>query len=125
VGELIAATCLTYARAACLAIAALAVSACATVGSSGSAVTKTFVGVVQVRTPSTAGDLHVAEVSGLGVGWDAGPWVGWRSGSWVTADPAKCQLLVIIRSPVQAANAAQVLQALKGSEPCMVDSTQH
>ena len=122
-GVLIPAHRLNHMRLACMAVAALASSACASHSSSAAGETKTFVGVVRVRTPATLGDLHVTEVSGLGVGWDAGPWLGFRSGSWVAADPAKCQLLVIIRSPAQAANAAEVLKALKGSEPCMVDSS--
>lgn len=122
-GVLSPAPLLAHVHYACLAGAALAAGGCTTVGPAGAANTKTFVGVVQVRTPATNGDLNVAEVSGLGVGWDAGPWLGWRSGSWIAADPAKCQLLIIIRSPAEAANAAQVLQALKGNEPCMVDSS--
>ncbi len=97
--------------------------ACASVEPSAAGQTRTFVGIVRVKTPAKVGDVQVTEVSGAGVGWDAGPWVGWRSGSWIVADPAKCQLLVIVRSPAQAANAAEVLQALNGNEPCMVDSS--
>lgn len=101
---------------------AVATGGCAT-GVQSAGQTKTFIGIVRIKTPMKIGDVQVTDVSGLGVGWDNGPWLGWRAGSWVVADPAKCQLLVIIRSPAQAANAADVLRSLKGSEPCIVDSS--
>lgn len=100
-----------------------ALCGCMSVGPPGAGATKTFVGVVRVRMPQVVGDLSSADVHGLGLGWDAGPWLGWRSGNWVIADPSKCQLLVVIRSPAQAANAVEVLQALKGKQLCMVNYT--
>lgn len=85
--------------------------------------TRTYVGVVRVTTPDRAGDISAVEVTGVGVGWDDGPWLGFRAGNWISADPGRCQLLVVIRSPAQAANAAQVLETLKGDGICVADYT--
>lgn len=82
-----------------------------------------FIGAVRLVLPDAAGKTQAVEIQSLGLGWDAGPYLGWRAGKWVIADPKDCQLLVIIRSPAQAENAAKVLQALGGQEPCIVDST--
>lgn len=82
-----------------------------------------YVGVTRVIKPATVGDVKAVEVKSLGLGWDAGPYLGWKSGKWVAADPEKCQLLVVIRSPAQAKNAIDVLKTLKGQQPCLVDST--
>lgn len=84
---------------------------------------RVFVGVVRVVTPAVRGDVAAIDVDAAGLGWDGGPWLGWRSGSWISADPARCQLLVIVRSPAQAANAARVLGALEGLDPCIADHT--
>ena len=82
-----------------------------------------FIGVVRVTMPDRKGELSAIDVKTLGFGWDAGPFVGWRAGNWVMADPAKCQLLIVIRSPAQAENAAKVIQSLEGQEPCIADFT--
>jgi hypothetical protein len=85
--------------------------------------TKTYIGVVRVERPALSGWPRVSEVKALGAGWDGGPWLGWRSDSLIEADPSKCQLIVVIRAPVEAANAAEVLRSLKGMQPCVVDYT--
>jgi hypothetical protein len=105
--------------------AAILLPACAAqnVENGAGARTRTFVGIVQVTTPARAGDLAAVDIKTLGLGWDAGPWLGWRAGSWISADPAKCQLLVVIRATAEAANAAQVLQTLKGKDLCVADYT--
>jgi len=82
-----------------------------------------YFGITEVITPQTKGAISAIDVSTLGFGWDRGPFLGWHRGSWIEADPAKCQLVVIIRSPAQAENAARVLQALEGQTPCIADFT--
>lgn len=98
-------------------------AACTTVQAGEGRSSRLFVGVVRVVMPERKGDVTAIEVKALGIGWDSGPFIGWRAGSWITADPAKCQLLIIIRSPAQAENAAKVIQSLEGQEPCIADFT--
>jgi hypothetical protein len=102
---------------------AVLLGACTTVPLAERGSTRTFVGVVRVTMPDRSGDLAAVAVTGVGAGWDGGPWLGFRAGEWVTADPSRCQLLVVIRSPAQAANAAQVLATLKGDKICVADFT--
>lgn len=80
-------------------------------------------GATSVRIPQIEGNLSAATVSTFGVGWDDGPYVGWRSSNWIAADPANCQLLIVIREAVQTANAVQIINALEGQQPCIVDYT--
>ncbi|QLC25918.1 hypothetical protein HFP57_13385 [Parasphingopyxis algicola] len=79
--------------------------------------------MVRVVTPEAAGAVNAIDVETVGLGWDGGPFLGWHSGSWISADPARCQLLIVIRSPAQAENAATVLRALEGQDPCIADYT--
>lgn len=79
-------------------------------------------GLVRVELPDDRG-LSAIDVKTLGAGWDGGPYLGWKAGNWVSADPARCQLLIIIRSAAAADNAAKVLQSLGGQEPCIADYT--
>ena len=85
------------------------------------------IGLVRIELPRTQGSLLAIGRSGVGIGWDGlpggGAWLGYSGGQWVIADPAECQLLVIIRSPAEAENAARVLAALAGGSPCIVDHT--
>lgn len=104
-------------------VAAALLGGCVTMPVAERGSTRTYVGVVRVILPERTGDLSAVEVAGLGLGWDKGPWLGWRAGNWVTADPAKCQMLVVIRSPAQARNAADVLAKLGGEGVCVADYT--
>lgn len=82
-----------------------------------------MIGLLRVILPDKTGKLTAADVMALGVGWDGGPYLGWKAGNWIVADPAACQLLVVIRSPAQAENAVKVLRSLGGQQPCIVDYT--
>ena len=105
-----------------LALAAM-LGGCATVNADGRGRSLWFVGLVRVILPDTQGKLAAADVKTLGAGWESGPFLGWKAGDWIIADPADCQLLIVIRSPAQAENAAKVLQSLGGQQPCIVDYT--
>lgn len=83
--------------------------------------TNTYVGFVRVRVAEVTDGLGYADVRALGLGWDGAAFVGWRSGQWVTADPARCQLLVVIRSGVEARAAADVFEKLGEQQPCIAD----
>ena len=98
-------------------------SACASVNTGDRGRSLWLIGITRVILPSTEGRLAAVEISTLGAGWDNGPFLGWKAGNWVIADPADCQLLIVIRSPAAAENAAKVLQALKGQQPCVADYT--
>lgn len=82
-----------------------------------------YLGALLVTVPDRQGDLAAYSVKGLGAGWQSGPWLGWRSDHWVSADPAKCQMLVVIRSAAEAENATKVLERLKGEDICVADYT--
>lgn len=90
---------------------------------SGASQTRTYIGVVRVKLPERTGSLVALDVQSLGIGWDQGPYLGWKAGNWVIADPAQCQLLIVIRSPAQAENAAKVIQSLGGQNACIADYT--
>jgi hypothetical protein len=95
--------------------------ACTTVDLGHGKRSMTFVGVVRVEAPARSGDFSAVGVESLGIGWDSGIFLGWRAGSWVSADPSKCQMLVIIRKSVEAEAAAGVLQSLGGTNACVAD----
>jgi len=82
-----------------------------------------YIGLVRVVMPKGQVGLAAVSVRTLGAGWDRGPWLGWRSGEWIIADPSRCQLLIIIRSTTEAANAADVIRKLGDSDPCIADFT--
>ena len=82
-----------------------------------------MLGLVRIVVPDGQGKLSAIDVKTLGVGWDRGPYLGWKEGNWIVADPANCQLLIVIRSTAQAENASKVLQALGEQQPCVVDYT--
>jgi hypothetical protein len=96
---------------------------CTTIASGGETRSAIHLGVTAIRIPQTRGDVHAASVRTLGVGWDAGPFLGWHSANWIAADPARCQLLVVIRQAVEADNAIRIINALEGQNPCIVDYT--
>ncbi len=101
----------------------MALGGCTSVDYGERGSTHVYVGIVRVEIPETDGKLTAVDVRSLGVGWDNGPYLGWRADSWVIADPAECQLLIVIKSPAQAENAAKVIQALGGQNACIADFT--
>ncbi len=103
--------------------AGLLLSGCSAAGADGGIRRAYHLGLVSVTTPETAGAVSALNVSGLGLGWDDGLYLGWRSASRITADPAKCHLLIVIRSRVETDNAVKVIKSLEGQNPCIVDYT--
>ncbi len=84
---------------------------------------RVFVGAVKVRLPATSGHIQAVDVKTLGAGWQSGPFVGWNASNLVTADPAECQLLIVVRSGAEAKNAKEIISSLEGQNPCIVDYT--
>ena len=74
-----------------------------------------------MNIPATIGDVRAIDVSTLGVGVDGGVFLGWRRGQYVFVRPGECQLLIIIRSPVEAEHALRILRAAEGEQLCVVD----
>jgi hypothetical protein len=101
----------------------LALGGCASVEPGQNRETRTYFGLVRVVVPRNDSTLSAVDVKALGAGWDKGPWLGWRAGNWVSADPAQCQLLIVIRTPAQAENAAKVIKSLGGQQACIADFT--
>ena len=99
----------------------LLMAGCTTVnlGSAGS--TKTILGIARIELPGTAPGMSAIGLKTFGIGWDGGPFLGFHETNWVAASPADCQLVVIIRSNVEADNARQVLERLKGGNICVAD----
>jgi hypothetical protein len=83
----------------------------------------TILGMTRIRFPEIRGNISAIDVRSLGAGWQTGPFLGWNGSSMITADPGKCQLIIVIRSAVEAANAAKVLEQLKGENLCVADYT--
>lgn len=99
----------------------LLLAGCTTIdlGSNGS--TKTVLGIARIELPATAPGMSAVGLKTFGIGWDGGPFLGFHESSWVIASPAECQLVVIVRSNVEADNAKQVLERLKGEKICVAD----
>lgn len=102
-------------------------SSCAVNAETGQTGARLYLGVVRVEVPQTRGRVSAVRAQALGLGWgagaQAGPFAGWSSDDWITADPADCQMLIIIRSGAQAAHARALIQSLGGVNPCLVDQT--
>ena len=86
------------------------------------------IGVTRLVVPERQGDLTAFKQTSVGLGYgnavgDAA-WLGFNQGEWVLADPAQCQLLVIIKSGAEADNAAAILKKLEGENICYVNDTQ-
>jgi hypothetical protein len=107
------------------ALLALALTGCVVVEvgdrDGGQRTARTHIGITRIVTPEVPDGLSAVEVKTLGVGWDKGPFLGWHAGNWITADPAKCQLVVIVRTPLDAEHAARIMQAMEGQDPCIAD----
>ena len=101
----------------------VALAGCTTINLAPNGERKTLLGIVRITLPDKAGDFAAIDAKTLGAGWDDGFFLGLRNASWVIASPEQCQLLVIVRSKVEAANAAQVLDRLKGEPICVADYT--
>jgi hypothetical protein len=91
------------------------------IGSSGAGSTRLYAGAVRVKVPYTMGQVEAVDVSTLGVGVDGGVFLGWRRGQYVFVRPGECQLLIIIRSPIEAEHALSILRAAEGEQLCVVD----
>ena len=94
---------------------------CTTVRTGGEGSTRFVLGLVRIDLPATQGNLSAVAVKSLGIGWNQGPFLGWNDSSWVIAQPNECQMVVIIRSSVEAEQAARVLEQLKGEKICVAD----
>lgn len=85
------------------------------------------IGFYRVRLPATQGTLVAVEREGVGLGWGnlagAGVFLGYDKTEWVIADPADCQLLIVIKSAAQAEHAKEIIALLGDQSPCIVDQT--
>lgn len=80
-----------------------------------------FVGAVRVAIPETLGDITAIDVATVGVGADTSVFVGWRHSQFVFANSDKCQLLIIVRSDVEAIHAAKLLNSVQGEHLCVAN----
>lgn len=108
-------------RAALLALGIPMLAGCTAVAPGNGPSSKVYVGIIRVQTPASTGTTSVTDVRAIGLGVDGGPWAGFRKASWIAANPRECQLVIIIRSNVEAASAAAVLRSLEGQNPCIID----
>ncbi len=86
------------------------------------------VGITRIVVPETKGETVAFKRTGLGLGFGSpvgsAAWLGFDQNEWVIADPTECQLLVVIRSDVESANAALILESLKGVDVCYTNEAQ-
>jgi len=86
------------------------------------------VGISRIVIPETQGETVAFKRTGIGLGFGSAvgsaAWLGFDQNEWVIADPAKCQLMVVIRSDVESANAALILDTLKGVDVCYTNEAQ-
>lgn len=80
-----------------------------------------LLGVMRTKPVEKVGDIRAVDRRVLGLGWGAGGFVGWRRSEEVSADPAQCQLIVIIRSTVEAAQATRILAELGERPACIAN----
>lgn len=124
-----------FATAACALICALALTGCTTIvlGDNDTLSQRdrrdiVSLGFTKIVIPETQGETVAFKRTGVGLGFGSAvgsaAWLGFDQDEWVIADPAKCQLLVVIRSDVESANAALILEKLKGVDVCYTNEAQ-
>lgn len=110
-------------RAGFLGAGALLGAGCTTViAGDGASREIVSIGITRVVVPERRGDLVAFRRTGFGLGFGdataAAAWLGFDRSEWVIADPASCQLLVVIRADVEAENAARILESIEGENVC-------
>ncbi len=111
------------------AICALFLSGCTTIVVDGATERSiTSIGVTRIQIPEKQGNLLAFKRTGIGIGYgnavEGAAWLGFDRAEWVIADPAECQLLIIIRSGAEAAQVEQLLGNLGGGEVCFANNTE-
>lgn len=101
---------------------ALMLTGCATVPTDGSAQSQVHIGVVRVVTHPGVGQVRQISVRTLGLGWDGAAFLGWRKADYVRANPTDCQLLIVVRRAADMKSVTQILEAMKGEKPCVVNT---
>ncbi|MEM9087054.1 MAG: hypothetical protein AAGB23_14125 [Pseudomonadota bacterium] len=124
-----------FAAAVCALVLALALPGCTTIvlGDNETLSQRdrrdiVSLGFTKIVIPETQGETVAFKRTGVGLGFGSAvgsaAWLGFDQNEWVIADPAKCQLLVVIRSDVESANAALILEKLKGVDVCYTNEAQ-
>ena len=80
-----------------------------------------YFGIVRVRVPVASPAIVAIDVATLGAGFDGALFLGWRQNRLVIARPDQCGLVVIVRAKLEADQAARILEAVKGQQPCIAD----
>lgn len=110
--------------ALCVLAAALCSGCTVTLPAEGPTREIVSVGITRIIVPERKGNLVAFRRGSLGLGFGdataSAAWLGFDRSEWVIADPASCQLLVVIREDVEADNAARILESLKGENVCYV-----
>lgn len=85
-------------------------------------------GITRIVVPETKGKTIAFKRTGLGLGFGsvagASAFLGFDQNEWVIADPTDCQLMIVIRSDVESANAALILEKLEGVDVCYTNEAQ-
>lgn len=87
----------------------------------GQALQGHYLGLVSVRVPKTHQGMTAVEAKNVGASFADGVNFGWSSQSLVTADPAGCQIMIIVKSAAQLANVQEIVNGLKGEKLCLAD----
>ena len=111
-------------RYALITISVMTVTACTQPISATDKVSKDWfgVGITRIKHAEKSSDLIAYErtTTGLGTSRDT-VFLGWHRVQEVIADPANCQMVVIIRNGQELGQARTVLEQLKGVDICVAD----
>lgn len=87
----------------------------------GQALQGHYLGLVSVRVPKGNTGMTAVEAKNFGASFAEGVNLGWSSQSLVTADPAGCQIMIIVKSAAQIENVQEIAKGLKGEKLCLAD----
>jgi hypothetical protein len=87
----------------------------------GQALQGHYLGLVSVRVPEARQGMTAIEAKNFGASFADGVNLGWSSQSLVTADPAGCQIMIIVKTAAQLANVQEIAKGLKGEKLCLAD----
>jgi hypothetical protein len=87
----------------------------------GQALQGHYIGLVSVRIPEGQSGMTAVEAKNFGASFTEGVNLGWSSQSLVNADPAGCQIMIIVKSAAQLTNVQEIAKGLKGEKLCLAD----
>jgi hypothetical protein len=114
--------CAIFSKLAIMAVVLPALHGCTTISiNDGQALQGHYLGLVSVRVPEVRAGMTAIEAKNFGASFTEGVNLGWSSQSLVNADPAGCQIMIIVKSATQLANVQEITKGLRGEKLCIAD----